>query len=202
MNDVSYPGPPGSPQYPQDPRQSQGGFGQVPPQGQPQGAFGQTPAPGGYPPPQGGGGYTQPPPGYGLPTPPKKKAPTARIIVGVVAAVVVIIVAVVALVQRQSAPDTAAVNDCMHADGDDANSLKKVDCNSDWNFKVVGKIDNVTESQWNAGSENPADPGGICHAYPSTTASFWKGEQGGKGYVLCLQDRDAGSGGASPAAGG
>lgn len=196
---MSYPGPPGSPQYPQDPSQSQGGFGQVPQQGQPQGSFGQTPPPGSYPPPQGGG-YTQPPPGYGLPAPGKKKVPTARIVIGVIGVVVVIIIAVVALIQRQSAPDSAAVNDCMHADGEDASTLKKVGCDTDWNFKVVGKIDDVTESQWRTGSAHPTDPTGICHDYPSTTASFWKGEQGGKGYVLCLQER--GSDGASPAAGG
>jgi hypothetical protein len=198
MTDVSYPGPPGSPQYPQDPQYPQGGFGQVPQQGPPQGAFGQTPPPGGYRPPPGGGGYTQPPGGY-LPTPPKKKAPTVRIVIGAVAAVVVIVVIVVALVQRQSAPSTAAVNDCMQRTGTD--SIKKVDCTDpNWNYKVVGKVDNVTESDWQKTAAHPTDSGAVCENYKSATASYWEGTEGGQGYVLCLQER-AGTG-ASPATGG
>ncbi|MBO0869911.1 MAG: hypothetical protein J2P15_15225 [Micromonosporaceae bacterium] len=137
-----------------------------------------------------------------MPTPAKKKTPTLRIVLGVIGAVVVVIVAIVGYVASRSEPKSAAVGDCMHANGDDANSLKKVACTDPtWNYKVVGKVNSVTESEWQNGSDDPTGPTGVCHNYPSTTASFWEGTPGSTGYVLCLQARDSG-GGASPAAGG
>lgn len=78
-------------------------------------------------------------------------------------------------------PYDAKVGDCMV--GQDEDSLKRVDtCAEPHDWKVVGRIDGKTEAEFYAGG-----PGGdVCKDYRTATASFWEGETGRRGYVLCL----------------
>jgi hypothetical protein len=76
-------------------------------------------------------------------------------------------------------PDIAKVGDCMS--GTTAENLKVVKCTeAGAQYKIVGKIDDKSQSDFNSNS------GSICKPFPSAESAFWKGESGGKGYVLCL----------------
>jgi hypothetical protein len=76
-------------------------------------------------------------------------------------------------------PDEAKIGDCMaHGDGDD---IKIVSCTgSSAAFKVVGKVENKTQPQFDL------DSASICKPFPTAKTAFWKGEIGKAGYVLCL----------------
>jgi hypothetical protein len=73
-------------------------------------------------------------------------------------------------------PHRAKVGDCVAQDGQD--SVHLVDCaGSDAEYTVVGRLEDT--SQISAGI-------GACGDFETATSSYWEGEQGGKGTVLCL----------------
>jgi hypothetical protein len=77
-------------------------------------------------------------------------------------------------------PANAKVGDCVARAGDD--SLKVVGCSDpDADLTVVGRVDGKTRSE--AGYLST-----VCEAYESQGAEemYWEGEQGKKGFVLCL----------------
>jgi hypothetical protein len=155
----SYPGGPGQP----GPQQ---GYPGQQPQGQPtQPGYPAQPS---YP-----GGPGQPPI-----EPPKKKRSWLRIVVPIA---VIAVIAVIAFVGKfvTGDPDTAKAGDCMS--GTTADNLKVVKCTeAGAQYKVVGKVSEKSQSEFNTNSES------ICKPFPSAESAFWKGESGGKGYVLCL----------------
>jgi hypothetical protein len=173
------PGPQGpGPQGP-GPQGPQQGY----PGAAPQGAGPQGPGPQGYG-QQGYGqqGYGQQPPQYQQPQypaeSPKKKSPIRRIVLSIIA---VGVIAVIGLVARQVTgdPDTAAVGECMS--GATADDLKVVGCTeAGATYKVVGKVEGKTQTEASVSGES------ICRPYQGAERIFWKGEQGGSGYVLCL----------------
>jgi hypothetical protein len=163
---VTTPNPPQSGPQPSYP----GGPGQPGPQ---QGYPGQPTQPGYPTQPSYPGGPGQPPV-----EPPKKKRSWLRIVIPLA---VVAIIAVVGFVSKfvTGDPDTAKVGDCMS--GTTADNLKVVKCTeAGAQYKVVGKVDDKSQSEFNTGSES------ICKPFSSAESAFWKGESGGKGYVLCL----------------
>jgi hypothetical protein len=157
-----YSGGPGQPQ----PQQPYPGQPQQPGQPQP-GYFGSG----------GPGGPGPQPPQYPAQAP-KRKSPVRRIVFSLIA---VAVIAIIALVGRQITgdPSTAAVGECMS--GTNADNLKVVGCTeAGAQYKVVGKVEGKTQSEANVNG------GEICKPYPTAETIFWQGEQGGKGYVLCL----------------
>jgi hypothetical protein len=129
------------------------------------------------PPQQGYPGQGQMPPQYPA-EPPKKKSPVRRIVLSLVA---VGVVAAIAFGARYVTgdPDTAAVGDCLS--GSSANEMKVVDCtDAGAQFKVLGKVEDKSQTEASVGGER------ICQPYAGAERIFWKGEEGGKGYVLCL----------------
>jgi hypothetical protein len=95
--------------------------------------------------------------------------------------VVIAIVAVIGFASKffTGDPDTAKAGDCMS--GTSAQNLKVVKCTeAGAQYKVVGKVSDKSQSEFNSNSES------ICKPFPSAESAFWKGESGGKGYVLCL----------------
>jgi hypothetical protein len=166
-----YPGP-GGPQQPQ----GYPGPGPQPqrPGGQPQYPGGQQPHPAGQPPQQG---YPPAPPQYPA-EPPKRKSPARRIVLSVVGVGAVLVIGLVAR-QVTGDPDTASVGECMS--GASAQDLKVVECtDSTAEYKVVGKVGDKTQTEASISGEQ------ICRPYAGAERIFWKGEQGGSGYVLCL----------------
>jgi hypothetical protein len=67
----------------------------------------------------------------------------------------------------------------------EANSARVVDCTSaDAKYKVVGRVDNKTEAEFNADDTGELL---ICkNAGFEAEAEFWSGREGGSGYILCL----------------
>ena len=75
-------------------------------------------------------------------------------------------------------PGTAKAGDCVRQTGTD--SVKVVDCqDSNADFKVVGRVENMTEVQAGISACDAFDGQGV-------DSFFWSGEAGKKGYVLCL----------------
>ncbi len=150
-----------------------------PPQaGPPQGYPGQPvsqPAQPGYPvQPNYPGGPGQPPA-----EPPKKKRRGLRIALQLVIGAVVFVLVGAVIKFATGDPDIANVGDCMS--GTSADDLKVVKCTeAGAQYKIVGKVEDKTQSEFNS------DSGSICKAFPTAESAFWKGEEGGKGYVLCL----------------
>ncbi|HEU5157250.1 MAG TPA: hypothetical protein VFU43_09645 [Streptosporangiaceae bacterium] len=151
-----------------------------PPQSGPQGSYPGAPgqaAPHNYPTQPGyPGGPGQPP--AEPPAPPKKKRTWLRIVLPIA---VIAVIAVIGFVSKfvTGDPDTAKVGDCMS--GTSAQNLKVVKCTeAGADYKVVGKVDGKSQTEFNVGSER------ICRPFAGTESAFWKGESGGKGYVLCL----------------
>jgi len=121
----------------------------------------------GYP-----GGPVQPP------AQPKKRRLGLRIGLTLGVVVVVLIIGFVSKFLTGD-PDTAKVGDCMS--GSSAENLKVVKCaDAKAEFKVVGKVDGKSQTDFNVSSTQ------ICKPFPNAESAFWKGERGGKGYVLCL----------------
>jgi hypothetical protein len=160
----------------------QGQFGQAP-QGQfgqaPQGQFGQAPQ----------GQFGAPPPGYPQPPAPKKRS-KARLVVPLISIVVLVVIAVVVFFASKSNPSNAKVGDCLKGSAitsttaQDAGDVKIVDCASaDAKYKVVGKVDNKTRSQFSTDDT-------ICQPFVSAgaTTALWGQTSGSKGFVLCLAD--------------
>lgn len=77
------------------------------------------------------------------------------------------------------AAERAKVGDCVA--GDNKDDIRAVACDDAAALhRVVGKLVDKTEAELIA-SDN------LCAAYPTARTAFWEGEQGGKGYVLCLE---------------
>lgn len=77
---------------------------------------------------------------------------------------------------RQDDAGEAKVGDCVAQSGE--SSLDVVDCkDAGATFKVVGRVENQTEIAANISS---------CSDFPNATTTYWQGEQGEEGLVLCL----------------
>jgi hypothetical protein len=175
-------GPPPGQQGQYGPPQPGQQFGQAP-----QGQFGQAPQGQFGPAPQGQ--FGAPPPGYPQPPAPKKRG-AARIVVPIVSVVVLGVIAVVVLIASRSSPSHAKVGDCLKGSAitsttaQDAGEVKIVACTSaDAKYKVVGKVDNKTRTQFSTDDA-------ICQPYVSAgaTTALWGQTSGEKGFVLCLAD--------------
>ncbi|MBT8227954.1 MAG: hypothetical protein HKP61_22765 [Dactylosporangium sp.] len=139
--------------------------GQQPPAGQP--APGWQPSPG------------QPPAGPPAPTSSGAGKILLKVFGGLAVLAVVVVVGAVALWLSRDEPAKAAVGDCLT--GQSADELKNVACDdSAATFKIVGKIDEMTQDEWQAKD----DP---CPDFPTAESSYWEGEAGKTGYVLCLE---------------
>jgi hypothetical protein len=146
--------------------------GQFPPAG------GQFPPPGdpnqgGFPPPQGGG--FQP----AAPQPPRRSGGGWGKRVGGIVATLLVAGAIfgVNTYLNRDAATKAKVGECVAQEsGDD---LKVVECGSaDADFKVVGRVENKTETE----AENACEP----FVDQGATQLYWEGKAGKKGLVLCL----------------
>jgi hypothetical protein len=81
---------------------------------------------------------------------------------------------------NRDAATNANVGDCLHNPGDD--KLKIVKCDSsDADFTVLGKISDKLQSE----ATSPFTS--VCSQWPDSTNTFWQGESGKKGDVLCLK---------------
>jgi hypothetical protein len=195
---VTDPGNPGQP-YGGQPGQPYGGGHYGPPDpssgspyGSPQptspyGGGGEAPAP--YP-----GGQAPPPGPYpGGPVPPPAKKGGAGKIIGIIVGVVVLLIALCVgggaflFNKAKSDPANAKVGNCLAGETMDSttakpvNNIKVVDCNaSDAKYKVVGVVENKTETQFNTDDK-------ICSAYSTAESALWQGTAGKAGSVLCLE---------------
>ncbi|MFI5910112.1 hypothetical protein [Dactylosporangium sp. NPDC051541] len=81
---------------------------------------------------------------------------------------------------NRDAATNANVGDCLHNPGDD--KLKIVKCDSaDADYKVLGKVADKEQTE----ATSPFTS--VCDQWPDSTNTFWQGESGKKGDVLCLQ---------------
>lgn len=129
--------------------------------------------------PVGGGGF---PPAPGLPvgTGPGRGRKRLYIRLGVFV-VVIIVAGIIAFFSTRSDPGHANVGDCLSGDVNNADSVKKVACTDpSATYKVIGTLDNQTDSDFNS-QDNP------CTSYKGTDAAFWEGKSGETGTTLCLQ---------------
>ncbi|MEV8635139.1 hypothetical protein AB0395_26125 [Streptosporangium sp. NPDC051023] len=77
-------------------------------------------------------------------------------------------------------PQIAEVGDCMT--GATTEELKVVECaDPAATLKVAGRLTDKEELEWR-------EDGGksICSPFPGADQSYWRGEPGGKGFVLCM----------------
>jgi hypothetical protein len=82
--------------------------------------------------------------------------------------------------QLTGAPEIAKAGDCMA--GATAEELKVIACTDPAaTLTVAGRVEAKTQQEWNADQE-----GATCSAFPDVDQSFWEGEEGKEGYVLCL----------------
>ncbi|MGI5242444.1 LppU/SCO3897 family protein [Dactylosporangium sp. CA-139066] len=107
------------------------------------------------------------------PQPAKKGGAGLRIIIAIV--VLVVIGGGVWFFNRDAALK-ANVGDCLHQKG--ANDLAIVKCDSaDADFSVLGKVENKRETETDA----------ACDQFQDATNTYWEGESGKEGTVLCLK---------------
>lgn len=100
-------------------------------------------------------------------------------IIGV--ALLVVIGGPIAFFASRSAPSAANVGDCMS--GQTAETLKKVDCtDASVEWTVVGRLNDKTKAEFDADD----DP---CSSFPTSLLSYWEGERGQTGFILCLEPR-------------
>ncbi|GGO20350.1 LppU/SCO3897 family protein [Microbispora bryophytorum] len=86
--------------------------------------------------------------------------------------------------QVTGAPEIAKAGDCMA--GATADELKVVSCaDPAAALTVEGRIDGKTQQEWDADND-----GQICSAYAKADQTFWEGEEGKAGYVLCLAPKN------------
>jgi hypothetical protein len=72
--------------------------------------------------------------------------------------------------------NNAKAGDCVTKSGE--NDVQVVACNDPAaDYKVAGRVEDVTEIDASLSS---------CDHFDSADSSFWQGESGGKGFVLCL----------------
>jgi hypothetical protein len=82
--------------------------------------------------------------------------------------------------QVTGAPEIAKAGDCIA--GATADEFKVVACTDPGaTLTVEGRIESKSQKEWEADQE-----GALCEAYPNADQSFWEGEEGKEGYVLCL----------------
>jgi hypothetical protein len=112
------------------------------------------------------------------PKQPSKGRGVAKRIIGALAVFAIIAVGGIVWRYLNGDPATANVGSCLiEAKAED---MKTVDCtDSKAAYKVVGKIEGKTEAEFTA-SDNP------CTAYATAESALW-GEEGSKGYILCLE---------------
>ena len=80
----------------------------------------------------------------------------------------------------RDAATNAEVGDCMHQTG--ANELKIVKCDSaDSDYVVLGKVGGKTQI------ESTVSVTTVCDEWADTDTTYWQGEKGEKGDVLCLK---------------
>lgn len=127
----------------------------------------------------------QPPVAPPPPTPVRSRR-TGRIITWAVFAVVIAVGVGWKVHTSLSSPSRAGVGDCLSGTVTDsetvkaANDFKTIACtSSDAKYKVLGKIDNKTEAEFEGDRT-------ICAAYPDTMGELWGQSSGKNGYVLCL----------------
>ena len=108
--------------------------------------------------------------------PPAKSTTSAKIILAIVLLLLFGGLGAAVYFVRQSDPALAKVGDCVAQESGD--SVSVVECTDpDADFKVVGRLENKTQ----------VDAGLFaCSDFEKATSSYWEGEQGEKGTVLCL----------------
>lgn len=104
----------------------------------------------------------------------------------VVAVVVFGVLSAVGWWMSRDEPANAAVGDCLA--GTSGDDMKVISCDdSTATYKVLGKEEEMTETEWDAAATN----GTLCAAFPTwditTDGTFWQGEAGETGTVLCLE---------------
>lgn len=115
------------------------------------------------------------------PAPRKVSRKTAWIRIGILL-VVVAGGLIFAYVKSQSNPGNAQVGDCVQANGEDADSVKKVACTDPAAaYKVAGKVPDKTQIEASIAVSS------VCDAFPTADHIFWQGTQGEKGTALCLE---------------
>jgi hypothetical protein len=117
------------------------------------------------------------------PVTPETRAPNPKrrqkIALGVLLAVVLVIAGIAYFATRDN-PESAKVGDCVHQTGE--NSVKVIACTDpDAAFKVVGRVEDQTEVDASLTACDPFEA-------QNPTSVYWSGEEGGKGYVLCLAE--------------
>jgi hypothetical protein len=111
----------------------------------------------------------------GQPEQPKKKSQAKSWIAAII---VLAVIAGIGWFIGQSSPDRAVVGDCVKQTGD--NSVKVVDCGSgDAQYKVVGRVEDKSAISASLSA---------CREFKDTDKTYWYGEQGKNGTVLCLAD--------------
>ena len=112
------------------------------------------------------------------PTPQRGKA-RQRIVLVVFLALCAVLAGALWFATR-SAATNAKVGDCMHQTG--ANEVKIVKCDdANADFKVLGRVEGKEQI------ESTISVTSVCDQWKETTSTYWEGEQGKKGTVLCLQ---------------
>jgi hypothetical protein len=108
--------------------------------------------------------------------PPQPKPKSKRRFIGL--AILLVVVAVVGIggwIASRDAAGSAKQGDCVQQTG--ANDLKVVKCDdAKADFKVVGRVED----------KNQTETDSACAAYKDAESSYWEGESGKKGLVLCL----------------
>lgn len=153
------------PHEPQQPPPAAGQPGQFPPPGEGQ--------PGGFP-PQGGSPAAGPPP-----QPVRRAGGWKKRVIGILVGLVVLAgIAGVSWWVNRDAASKAKIGDCV--DQVSRNDLKVVECgSSEATFRVVGRVENKTQTEARTSACDPFVDQGAAQAY-------WRGETGEKGFVLCL----------------
>ena len=133
----------------------------------------QQPNPGGDAPWTPGSQPTPPPP----PPAPAARRSRGRKIGGIVFTVLVfVVIAGVSWFLRQDDAISAKVGDCLKQTGD--NSVEVVACSdAAATLKVVGRVENKTQVEAQISA---------CSGIEGAESTYWEGEQGEKGLVLCL----------------
>ena len=99
-----------------------------------------------------------------------------RRVVSIVTIVVVLAIIGVVLYFTRSNAASTAVGDCVAQTG--SNSISKVACDDPKaTFKVVGRVEDKTQIESSISA---------CKDFQGAESSYWEGEFGKKGLVLCL----------------
>jgi hypothetical protein len=113
------------------------------------------------------------------PTPQPKPGKGRQVIVLAVLVVLLALCGGAVWFATRDAATNAKVGDCMQQTG--TNTLKIVKCDSpDAGFKVVGRVEGKEQI------ESTISISSVCDQWQETTNTYWEGEQGKKGNVLCL----------------